>query len=467
MVPPAEFVAARWLRYLHRIPALPERFDEDPPSRHPTRPVSLVVVGESTAEGHPYHPRLSIGQIVGWHLDSLRPGRTVEVDVRATGGICLEQAILFLGDLKRKPDALLICSGHNEFQARFGWSRNVRHYTTEGDLPGRSAIGAALGRISSVSAMIERSIDLNGLDRPPPPRVTRRLVDRPAFTRDEYAFLLDDYARRLDALLAYCRRIGTVPIVVVPPSNLADYPPNRSYLEPEASEAERSAFDRAFRAAREREAADPGGAEQAYRRLIDRHPTFAETHFRLGQQLLRTGRFSEARRHLARARDLDGMPMRCPGDFEGVCRTVARRHGALLVDGPDVLARLSPDGVPGDDLFHDAHHPTLAGYVALAQEVVDQLATRRLLGLTTASAVPRIDPAACAERFAIDRDWWATVCDRSASFWLRTAYMRYDPSTHLEMAHRYARAAEQVRDGVSLEQVGIGALRFKPAQGAD
>lgn len=465
MILPSEYLAGRWLRHQQRIPRLPEWVETQPTDQDGAGSLSLVVIGGSTAEGQPYHPRVSPGLLVATLLEPLLDGRRVDLDIRATGGICLEQAILTLTTLQRKPDVLLICSGHNEFQARYGWSRNVRHYTDEGELPGHSRVGARLSRISSVSAMIESSIDRNALDRPPPPRITRQLVDRPAFTRDEYAFLLKDYSRRLDELLRYCRRVGIVPIVVVPASNLADYPPARSYLAPEVTAEQRAAFEAAFEAARRREDTEPVLAEQAFRRLVAEHPSFAELHYRLGRLLLRDGRHEEAGEHLRLARDLDGMPMRCPSDFEAACREIARRHDAILVDGPKIVAALDPRGIPGDALFHDAHHPTLPAYLALAETVVRELAGRGLLGLV-ADALPEAPGAeALAGQLGVDAEWWATVCERSASFYARTAYMRYDPSEHLRMAELYSTAAELLRGGASLEEMDLASLRLESAAG--
>ncbi|MGO9469431.1 MAG: hypothetical protein ACLQIB_47040 [Isosphaeraceae bacterium] len=58
--------------------------------------IVFVVVGESSARGEPYYPWLSVGQILGWQLEQVFPGRKIRVDVRADGGFCLEQAILLL-----------------------------------------------------------------------------------------------------------------------------------------------------------------------------------------------------------------------------------------------------------------------------------------------------------------------------------------------------------------------------------
>ncbi len=334
-----------------------------------------MVVGESSARGEPYHPWISVGQIVGWQLERVFPGRQIRVDVRADGGLCLEQAILRLADLERRPDALIVFAGHNEFQARYGWSRNVRHYIEEG--PESPLALLELGRSSSSAIdLILRTLDRYYGEAPPPPRVTRELVDHPTCTPREYAFLREDFHRRLDALAAYCRRIGTLPILIVPASNDGSFEPSRSVLSGSMPPDVRAAFASEFRGVRATEANDPEAAIAAYRRLVERHPEFAESHYRLARLLARAAARDDARRHFTLARDLDGLPLRCPSDFRDAFRTVASRHGGLLIDGPELIARTSPTGIADDHRFHDGQHLNLAGTVALAQEVLEQLHRR-------------------------------------------------------------------------------------------
>src|SRR5439155_8409848 len=138
-----------------------------------------------------------------WQLERAFPGREVRVDVRAAGGVCLEQAVLLLEDLQHRPDALIVFAGHNEFQARFGWSRNVRHYREEG--PESPLALLELGRASSSTVkLILATLDRYYGEAPPPDRVTRELVDHPICSPKEYRFLLEDFHRRLDGLAAYC-----------------------------------------------------------------------------------------------------------------------------------------------------------------------------------------------------------------------------------------------------------------------
>jgi hypothetical protein len=461
-----EAASAIVLQRGYRIPELPTRFaagsgqrgaSDRGSSSRVDNPLYLVVVGESSARGEPYHPWLSVGQVVGWQLERVFPGREIRVDVRADGGLCLEQAVLRLGDLERRPDALIVFAGHNEFQTRFGWSRNVRHYVEEG--PESPLALLELGRsVSSAIQLILATLDRYYGEAPPPPRVTRELIDHPTCTPREYAFLREDFRRRLDALAVYCQRIGTLPILIVPASNDGAFEPSRSVLSGSTPAAARATFAGAFLAARATESADPEAANTAYRRLVDQHPEFAEVHYRLARLLARAGAAEEARRHFILARDLDGLPLRCPSDFRDAIRAVADRHGGLLIDGPELLARMSPLGVPDDRLFHDAQHTNLAGTVALAQEILEQLHRRRAFGWPESTPVPRIDLEATAGHFGLGAEKWAEICERSAFFYARTAHVRHDPSERLELCDRYHRAARDLAAGRPLPRPVLPSL---------
>ena len=50
------------------------------------RSLKILVIGESSGRGEPYHPWVSVGQIVAWRLDHVFPGRIIDVDIWATGG---------------------------------------------------------------------------------------------------------------------------------------------------------------------------------------------------------------------------------------------------------------------------------------------------------------------------------------------------------------------------------------------
>ena len=436
-----EVVAWIMVERSYRIPEPRTRF-ANPPDRSVLK---IVVLGESSARGDPYQPWVSVGQIVGWQMERVIPGRKVDVDVRAWGGVSLEEALLPLTELERKPDAVILFSGHNEFQSRYGWSRNVRYYLEEGP---ESLLGLQeLGRtISSTTYLILQNLD-RFYGEAPPPYVTRELVDHPSFTVREYAYRRRDFQRRLDSLAAYCNRIGALAILIVPGSNDGSYEPTRSVLAPATKVADRAEFAAAFQAARAAETSDPAQAIAIYWRLASQHPEFAESHYRLAKMLASAGDWNEAAKQFVLARDHDALPMRCPSDFREVFPAVARLYGSVLVDGPSILATLSPHAILDDHLYHDAQHLNLVGAIALAQDVLEQLRARRAFGWPESTPVPQIELDECARHFELDSQKWVQVCERTADMYAKLASVRYDPTDRLDVHRRYERAAKAIAAG--------------------
>ena len=109
------------------------------------------------------------------------------------------------------------------------------------------------------------------------------------------------------------------------------------------------------------------------------------------------------------------MPLRCPEPLREAYRKVAARHpSVVLVDGPRVLAAKSRHGIIDDRFFHDAQHPNLHGYAALAEDLMKQL-ERRAFSWPDGKPVPVVDAEICARHFGIDALRWAEVATRD--FW--------------------------------------------------
>jgi hypothetical protein len=487
-----ETSAVAWHAWLHRHPRLPATLPEvaendasgefahlTMPVAEPTlpsdlparpgdasrRPLKFLVIGESSGRGEPYQPWLSVGQIVAWRLNQVFPGRLIEVDIWATGGATLEMMHLRLAGLTYRPDALIVYVGHNEFQARYAWMRDIDYYLDVDVIPRGASYPslAFLARLSPLCRLIAATREGQQIDLIPPRTVTRELVDRPVCTSGESAAILADFGHRLDAIAGYCESIGTLPIFVVPPSNDAGFDPSRSVLAPETRKDERRAFARSVARARALETKDKIGAIRSERELVRSHPEFAETHFRLARLLEQIGSWGEAADHYALARERDAMPLRCPEPFREAYRDVGARHpGLILIDGPKVFAAKSLHGIVGDRFFHDAQHPNLLGYAALAQEVLDHLGARRAFGWPPSAPVPVVDLETCSRHFQLSASRWEKICSRGHSFFRATAYIRYDPRYRNERSAAYERAAAAIRAGVSPADASIPGWALPP-----
>jgi hypothetical protein len=473
----AEAVCAGWVSWSRRSTAVPvgglgidERSDPSPRFAHPLQQIDLrsnfpdppddheidlVVMGESSAQGVPYDRWLSIGKIVAWKLQEAMPARPVRLSVIARAGDTLEMQHKILSNVSRRPDLLIIYSGHNEFYSRLWWARNIDHYLDDKRPSHWAVLAERIEQYSPLCVLIRESADRCRIALPPPPDTHRALVDVPNFTAIEYTMILTDFRRRLEELVSHAERVGAMPVMILPPANDAGFEPNRSFLPPTTPRIERDEFGREFLAARKTEAVDPADAIKRYRALIARHPCFAETHYRLAHLLEQAGEWDEAYQQYVAARDLDGMPMRCPSSFQKVYREVAARHGCILIDGQSYFHAISRHGLLDDELFQDAMHPSLRGQIALAQAVLGELHSRQAFGWPKNSAIPVVAPAECVAHFGIDKNAWHRLALWWKGFHELMSPMRYD--TNLRSLKREAgiAAAAKIDAGVAPEAAGL------------
>lgn len=419
--------------------------------------IDLVMIGGSSAYGFPFAPAMSLDRIIAWQLGRAFPDRTVRADNRAAPGLILESAIEKLVGLERRPDLLIIYSGQNEFQSRFGWLRTVNHYRRESKVT-PLLLARQARKWSSVADLLGRDLDRFEAALASWERDEKDPVDTPCCTPAEYAAILADYRLRLDGLLNDCDAAGILTMVVVPPSNDGDFDPNRSILPADTSRAEQRAFAARLDAVVRGEKDRPAEAVAGYRRLIAEQPGFAETHFRLAQRLEAAGSFDEAREEYTRARDLDALPIRCPTPFLEVCRELGRRHRCIVLDASRLLALACPRGILDDRMFNDAHHPSLNAFVVMAREALRLLKDRGAFGWPEDVPAPRFTIADCVARFRLDREVWISICKGSHLYYALTAGSVRDPAWRQAVAARYKRAMFLLEAGKGPDETGIPGL---------
>ena len=159
-VPPSEEVTH---------PKLPNGLQGPTPSSPETaRPLRILVIGESSGKGEPYHPWLSVAHIVAWRLEKVFPRRSIQVDMWAMGGAMLQLMHQKLEALTYRPDVLMVYVGHNEFQGRYAWMREVDYYLDEDRVPrGASRLSGmfSLLRFSPLCRLLDETRERNGSTR--------------------------------------------------------------------------------------------------------------------------------------------------------------------------------------------------------------------------------------------------------------------------------------------------------------
>jgi tetratricopeptide (TPR) repeat protein len=311
----------------------------------PNAAFELYGIGESTMVGEPFEPKISVPRLLEYMFGGEIAGRPMDVANLAERGAPLyPQSAAFERALAGRkvgaPGAVLIMSGHNE-----------------GYVPG--ALGAWH------------------------PYVPNILADRSAIVRDVLLALrrrhLIDRERSLAAYEYYLRLVietaqanGIVPILTTMASNVSRIEPNATAITPERVTAVVAQGLALEGEGRHREARD------LYLSNLTDDSSSAVLYYRAGRCEETLGDFDAAHEHYWMAVDRDprltfGRATRAQNEL---VRQLAREYGVPLVDAVQIFEEQSPHGIIGDDLFMDGQHPTIAGYLQLANAYARILSER-------------------------------------------------------------------------------------------
>ncbi|MHB0995402.1 MAG: hypothetical protein ACYC2I_03420 [Elusimicrobiales bacterium] len=296
--------------------------------------LEIYVIGESTAAGEPYAPKISFPKIVSHMYGGRLAGRELRIINLAEPGSDLEAQhwkLLRAAALRPAgPGLLLIYAGVNEAAP---------------DEPDR-AFGR--WRLAGRSLLLSKALSLAPSSR------AAGLIFGPYHTQAKYE-------HRLRRTLRLARKLGLKPVVSTLAGNLADFP---SLAEPAFGDpADAELYARALRLSA---AGSHAGAARLYRELLaGAGGDLSGLHYSLGRGLAAAGDNAGAARHFRLAADR-GWNHRPTGAQNDAVRRAAAAEGAALADTAALFERESPGGLVGDGLFADAHHPNIRGYALLA-----------------------------------------------------------------------------------------------------
>jgi tetratricopeptide (TPR) repeat protein len=405
-----------------------ERFDAvKPPGTY-----RIFVLGESAAMGFP-EPGFSFGRHLEMMLRRMYPDLRIEVIHATLTAINSHVLAAVARDCARlEPDVFLVYMGNNEVVGPYG-------------------SGTVFSGFSGSLRLIRGSIWLSGTRTGQLLAAAgRRWRDRgsePSQWRGMEMFLghavaADDprmsavYANLRRNLADICRtgrRAGAHVIVATVPVNLKDSPPFASVHRPGFSEFAASSWNREY------EAGNALAARGAHAEALERFAAaaklddgFAGLHFRAGQSLLALGRMEEARRELARARDLDALRFRADSRMNQILRETARANGARLVDAEQLFALRE---IPGGELFYEHVHLNPAGNDLLARLFLPEIAA------LSPGSRRGVEPAAGE----VSRDLARTSWDEYRSLADIAAMMKRPPFTNqFDHARRQAELARRL-----------------------
>jgi tetratricopeptide (TPR) repeat protein len=394
--------------------------------------LNAYYLGESTMQGVPYDPRMSIPKLVEDFFGGAVGGRPIRSVNLARSGENLRfnsdrlDAVLAHPEIFH-PHLVVIYLGHNEF-LRF---LEPSLFEPESASAWRRALAGSVLQ----SRVAQRLAKVRPLD------VDRRaLLDVPcarSATRERVLRLYEEgLANAVDAALAR----GVAVVLSTTASNVSDFEPSRStYCGPAARRAEFEGLAQETLAA-ERAGRDDDALASA-RRALELCGDFAELHFRLGRIHERRGERERARAAYQTALDRDAMPMRATRGMNEAVLRIGRERGVPVADPVARLAAQSERPAPGYDWFVDAHHPNEAGFVVIAREIAEAIRER----FAAEAPLAALDRAAAIERFGLgDPAFRFDKVIHRGRWFARVATLRFDPEDRL------ARAEAAFAEGASL-----------------
>ncbi|MCX6874470.1 MAG: tetratricopeptide repeat protein [Verrucomicrobia bacterium] len=346
----------------------------------PKDTVRIYLLGSSAAMGIP-QPSYGFGRILEVMLRACYPGQPFEVVNAAMTAINSHVVREIARDCAaHEPSLFVIYTGNNEVIGPYGpgtvfqrWSPSLR--LVRANLRVKSTrVGQLLGNVLGAFR--------RDAGTPTQWRGMEMFQNNPVTADDpRLTVVYANLRQNLTDICRLARRAGAPVILSTVAVNQRDCPPLASRHRPGLTPADLARWQAIYQEGVDLE------ARSLWREAVARYEAaaslderFADLQFRLGRCLVAAGRGAEAGERFGLARDLDVLRFRADTRINALIREVAaaqKATGVHLADAEQALARsaLSPDGIPGQELFYEHVHLTFDGNYLLAQTVLEQVAT--------------------------------------------------------------------------------------------
>jgi tetratricopeptide (TPR) repeat protein len=346
-------------------------------AKKPAKTYRIFVFGESAAMGDP-DPTFGAWRYLQVLLRERFPGTDFEVICVAMTAINSHAILPIARECARhEGDLWIIYMGNNEMVGPFG----------PGSVFGRNTPGISLIRLELALKTTKIGQLLDGLaqkwgSRSSTPKIWSGLsmfknhqlrYDDPNRLR-AYA----NFKKNLEDILRAGQNAGVPVVLSTVGSNLKDCAPFGSLHSADFNETRQTEWDGLYQEGVALEAA--GNYQGAIKKFeqaaaVDSH--YAELHFRAGSCELALTNSEEALRDFKLARDDDSLTLRADGRIDQIIRDAAQataNQGVYLMDAGDAIARGSPAGIPGNELFYEHVHLNFDGNYLLGRAFAERVA---------------------------------------------------------------------------------------------
>jgi tetratricopeptide (TPR) repeat protein len=427
----------------------------------------ILVLGGSTAFGHPFEPPAPFANWLDARLKHLLPEHAFEVLNLGSNGFHSDTLLRLLQDLDDlEASALVIYSGHNEFLDRNLEAVLRPYWHSVRSRVQRSRLGTWLGtRIDSRTAPANLPGHL----------LEKQLIhDAPLLSEAQLQRGHQNFAHDLRLICHWAAQRKIRVLLCQPVSDLLDTPVEYAFFCRETKAPQRQQLRAALEQVRGRRrhleeqqqagaAADLAAVESCLADLeqcstLD--PQVAQLHYERGRLLLLLGRTAQAEAELRRARERDGHPIRATPAIHQTLTELGRDLSLPVADPRSRFRNAAPNGLPGQNgLFMDYCHPDLEGHRLIADAVLEAMAQAEWFAARESwqfSREPEVEQYEVA--MGLSRTAQARGFANNALMALGQSYFRQDNEEALEAAGKWFAVALRTDPECALAHAGLGVL---------
>lgn len=360
----------------------------------------IFVLGESTTIGYPYFHNGSFHRWLQYRLMRTFPDRNFEIINLSLTAVNSYTVLGFSKELVNyQPDAILIYCGQNEYYGAMGVG-SANNFSRSRAIVDLILHLRGLRLTQLLSALYQKVARIfgNGKATAGETLMQRMAGDQQiAFGSKLYYEGIDQFRSNMDEVLALFNKYH-IPVFL---SNLVS---NEKGLKPFVSVGPDTLrfqgfyknFDLGLKAMKSNE------LSSAYGYFIDANRDYREhalCNYYLGQLSYEQGDYRRAEVFFSKARDLDGLRFRAPGQLneiiDGLCNKYPNTH---LVDTKAAFESHSDHGIIGDELILEHVHPNLKGYAIMADAFYRAL---KKGGIISAGSIREPEPQQLEEEMPI------------------------------------------------------------------
>ncbi len=365
----------------------------------------IFLLGESAAYGDP-DPSFGVGRYLEALLETRYPSTNFEVVCVAMAAINSHVLLPIARECaKHEGDLWIVYMGNNEMIGPYGAG------TVFGEkAPGLGFVRTVLAlKTTRVGQLMDQLIaGLRGGSPAPQSWDGINMFSKNQLPHDDPKRLrtYENFEGNLYDILDVGKKAGVPVVLSTVAVNLRDCSPFASLQAAGLDPAQLAGWKRLYGEGLALEARGSfQAAIDAYNKAAAIDSGFAELHFRLGTCQLALGDKIAARKSFERARDYDALPVRADSRINQIiAEAMASVNG---VDAGQELSKVTPDGIPGQELFYEHVHFTMEGNELLARILAGKVEEQLPAAITS----QRVDQPAEVESEACQRRLAATLWD--------------------------------------------------------